>query len=129
MRYTHLAAIFALTTGLTAQVDHVTTSSSTQDSSKVRTVRDGTFGMDQSRRGKLQYATSCASCHGRDLSGDTEFSPALAGEDVVARWEGRSVGDLLATRAVMPQNNPGSLDPRTYADIVAYLLEANGFPP
>ncbi len=29
----------------------------------------------------------------------------------------------------MPGNTPGSLDERVYADIVAFLLEANGLPP
>src|SRR5262249_55807962 len=29
----------------------------------------------------------------------------------------------------MPRNEPGSLDAPTYVDIVAYILQQNGFPP
>jgi hypothetical protein len=29
----------------------------------------------------------------------------------------------------MPQGNAGSLSPETYADIIAYILKANGLPP
>jgi mono/diheme cytochrome c family protein len=99
-----------------------------QDASKAVSVRDGVYSEAQSARGKLQYEKSCSSCHGRDLSGDSDFSPALAGEDFLARWEGRTVADLFATRAVMPQNAPGSIPPQAYADVIAYLLRANGLP-
>jgi cytochrome c len=30
--------------------------------------------------------------------------------------------------ANMPQDNPGSLDPKTYADIAAYLMSKNRVP-
>ena len=29
----------------------------------------------------------------------------------------------------MPKNEPGSLDPQHYADLVAYLLKLNAMPP
>jgi polar amino acid transport system substrate-binding protein len=28
----------------------------------------------------------------------------------------------------MPEDNPGSLKPQQYADVVAYFLELNGYP-
>ena len=31
-------------------------------------------------------------------------------------------------RTQMPENNPGSLRPREYAALIAYILELNGMP-
>jgi mono/diheme cytochrome c family protein len=99
-----------------------------QDDSKVITVRVGVYTEAQSSRGRQQYDRTCSRCHGRDLSGDSEFSPPLAGEDFLARWEGRTMAELFATREVMPPNAPRSIAPESYAEIVAYLLRANGLP-
>ncbi|HXJ18213.1 MAG TPA: cytochrome c, partial [Candidatus Polarisedimenticolia bacterium] len=41
----------------------------------------------------------------------------------------RTVGDLFdTTRNTMPMNQPDSLTAKQYVDLVAYLLQANGFP-
>ena len=53
----------------------------------------------------------------------------LAGDIFMANWEGRTVGDLFdTTRNTMPMNQPDSLTAKQYVDLVAYLLQANGFP-
>ena len=42
---------------------------------------------------------------------------------------GKSVGALLEqVRRAMPQDKPGSLGAGAYADVVAYILQANKFP-
>lgn len=88
---------------------------------------DGTFSAAQAERGRAAYRESCARCHGEDLAG-AESSPALKGTAFPASWSGKSVGDLLErTRRTMPTDNPGGLEQRRYADIVAYVLSANGF--
>ena len=56
-------------------------------------------------------------------------TPALIGADFVADWNGLSVGDLLQRIQIsMPQEAPGSLSNRQVADILAYMLQQNGFP-
>jgi hypothetical protein len=45
----------------------------------------------------------------------------------MARWDGKPASDLMQkTSTTMPTNAPGSLDPKQYADLVAYLLQVNG---
>lgn len=81
----------------------------------------------QAERGKTQYSPNCSSCHMIDLSG-TAQAPPLAGPVFLLRWEGRSVADLFSKISTMPPDNPGSLSPEAYLDIVAFLLQSNDFP-
>ena len=54
----------------------------------------------------------------------------LAGPEFVGRWGNRATSDLIAqARSTMPPDNPGGLPAQTYADIVAYMLQANGGVP
>jgi PQQ-dependent dehydrogenase (methanol/ethanol family) len=90
--------------------------------------KSGFYTIAQADRGKDQYTLSCSNCHGDDLSGKEPATP-LAGESFLLKWNGRSVGDLFnLIRSTMPQENPGHLDQGVYLDIVAYLLQANGYP-
>ena len=60
-------------------------------------------------------------------SSDLE-APPLAGADFMANWRDYSVGDLFEKlRNTMPANDPRSLGAREYAELVALILEANGF--
>ncbi len=44
-------------------------------------------------------------------------------------WADRSLGELFtAIRTQMPTNAPNSLRTQSYLGILAYILEANGFP-
>ena len=54
---------------------------------------------------------------------------SLADEEFRHDWDGktlRQLFDLLSTS--MPQQDPGSLKPAVYADILAYILQKNEFP-
>ena len=93
-----------------------------------RSVWDGVFTAGQAKRGQELYAKECASCHGNDLTGG-ESAPALAGPGFLSNWTTQTVGDLFErTRVSMPDNDPGKLSRAQVADVVAYLLSANGFP-
>jgi mono/diheme cytochrome c family protein len=93
-----------------------------------RSVWDGVYNDAQAKRGRQVYDKECASCHGTDLSGG-ESAPPLAGAEFLSNWTGMTVGDLFErTRTSMPQNTPGKLSRQQDADVVAYLLSANGFP-
>jgi mono/diheme cytochrome c family protein len=84
----------------------------------------------QARRGLLEYARSCEHCHGSNLTGDAiDEVPALVADAFMFHWRGRTVQDLYARLSkAMPADAPGSLSADAYLDLVAYLLEANGYP-
>jgi mono/diheme cytochrome c family protein len=93
-----------------------------------RSVWDGVYTADQAKRGQTQYRQHCASCHGASLTGG-EMSPALAGGEFLANWNGLTAGDLFERiRKTMPQNKPGKLTRGANAEILAYLLAFNKFP-
>ena len=92
-------------------------------------VWDGVYTDDQAKRGQPLYNKYCASCHGEQLTGG-EDSPPLTGGAFLANWNGLTVGDLFERiRVSMPQNRPGQLTRQQNADILAFVLSANQFPP
>jgi polar amino acid transport system substrate-binding protein len=79
----------------------------------------------QADRGHKAYDANCAGCHGTTFGGSGEV-PALAGGGFREHWFVGSPAPFMAfISANMPQQNPGSLDPQTYADIAAYLMNHN----
>src|SRR5262245_21215578 len=83
----------------------------------------------QADRGKALFLTSCGNCHGEDLKGAADRAPALAGDAFLKNWEGQNVAGLFSKiKTDMPRNRPGSLRDTVYLDIVALILQANGFP-
>jgi alcohol dehydrogenase (cytochrome c) len=87
------------------------------------------FTAAQAERGKTVYRAECAECHGRDLN-DGDIAP-LAGPAFLDNWARpeRSLADLYyITRSTMPRAAGGSLTDRQYIDVLAYILERNGFP-
>ena len=101
-----------------------------QEAAAKRSVKDGVFSARQVDRGRRIYLRSCEHCHGASFEGnDTAEIPALVYEPFMRQWAGRSVGALLEhVSRSMPADERGSLTPRAYSDVVALILEANGFP-
>jgi len=97
-------------------------------SSPPRSVWDGVYTEDQSKRGEPLYKKECAACHGDMLTGG-ESAPPLTGGAFLANWNGLTVGDLFdRIRKTMPQTAPGRLTRQQDADILAFLLSVNKFP-
>jgi len=68
-------------------------------------------------------------CHGVKLS-DAQFGAPLRGAYFQSRWHGRSAAELfLYAQASMPPENPMSLPSGDYADVTAYVLQANAVEP
>jgi S-disulfanyl-L-cysteine oxidoreductase SoxD len=120
------AAALLLATALSAALD-------AQATSFGPSVWDGVFSAAQAQRGAAAFAQHCASCHGNTLEGGTE-APALSGGKFWADWKESSVDSLLG---FVSKNMPfdgdggtpaGSLGAAMYADIVAHILNTNGFP-
>jgi S-disulfanyl-L-cysteine oxidoreductase SoxD len=94
-----------------------------------RSVWDGVYGPDQAERGHSVYQSQCEVCHGASLAGADEVPP-LTGGQFLANWNGLTVGDLFERiRKTMPLNNPGRLTAEQNADVLAYVLSYNQFPP
>jgi mono/diheme cytochrome c family protein len=94
-----------------------------------RTVWDGAFTVEQAERGRSQYATSCARCHGGSLEGG--MGRSLVGTAFWDKWREQSVGDLLdyvSKNMPMGQTSTLTLSAPAYADIVAYVLRSNELP-
>ena len=92
----------------------------------------GVFSKAQAQRGKTAYTRNCQGCHSNNLQGEG-IEPPLIGELFIDAWrEDRlfSLYDYMVER--MPKegrsSTPGSLKPQQYVDILAFVLERNGFP-
>jgi mono/diheme cytochrome c family protein len=84
------------------------------------TTLDSVYSPEQAGRGKEAYSMYCRSCH---------IPASHTGPVFKQWWAGRRVSELfeyVSTR--MPKNEPASLAPEDYADVVAYLLKMNAMP-
>jgi alcohol dehydrogenase (cytochrome c) len=80
----------------------------------------------QAGQGRSEYMANCASCHQANLSGGGE-APSLAAGNFMKSWGGKSTRELYSyIRSAMPLGKGGSLSDTGYANIVAFLLTANG---
>jgi polar amino acid transport system substrate-binding protein len=92
------------------------------------TVWDKVYTADQATRGKDAYMTECSACHSEDLGG-SGYAPALKGNDFAFAWNDKTVGDFFERiRKLMPPDNPGSLTPDRYRDVIAFVLQQNKYP-
>lgn len=93
-----------------------------------KTIWDGIYTEEQATRGQQIYGDKCVACHVDTLLGDG-IAPALVGSAFADRWNEMTVADLFTTvRTAMPQDDPGSLPPQAYADVITYLLKMNSIP-
>jgi len=86
-----------------------------------RSVMSGVFTAEQVSKGRTGHRAFCLSCHGAE---------AYTGEPFETMWIGRSVFDFFdALRTTMPNDEPGKLTTEEYVDVIAYILNLNGYPP
>ena len=89
----------------------------------------GPFTAAQAAAGRLAYQENCSGCHLPDLAGRNE-APPLAGANFINTWGVRSTRDLLSLiQNTMPPGRAGALTPEAYAEIAAYILQANSAAP
>jgi mono/diheme cytochrome c family protein len=87
------------------------------------TVADGVYNQEQSKRGKAGYDAKCASCHDGGTMG-----PELWGDPFLTQWENKYVGAFYTRiQTTMPEDAPGTLSEKEVVDIIAYVLQTNGF--
>jgi mono/diheme cytochrome c family protein len=85
-----------------------------------RSVLDSVYTADQATQGKALFEQLCLRCHA-----PVDF----ANERFQAKWTTRSLHDLYSVISrTMPLDQPGSLRPPQYAEVLAYVLSVNGYP-
>lgn len=94
-----------------------------------RSVWGGVYTTEQALRGEQLYGLRCASCHGDKMTGG-ESAPPLAGGQFLSSWNGLTLDVLFERiRITMPTDNPSKVNRPAKADILAYMLRMNHFPP
>jgi mono/diheme cytochrome c family protein len=96
---------------------------------RLGSVWDGVYTLQQAKRGQERYDVFCTGCHGSDMQGDGVDVPALVDARFARKWDRRTLKDLFSVITErMPENRPGTLSKETYGDLLAYILQGNGFP-
>ncbi len=84
------------------------------------------YAENQATAGQRVYEEVCAACHTATLQGSFE-APELAGPNFLNRWGARPVGELFEyIRSTMPPSGTRP-DDEGYTNIIAYILQQNGF--
>jgi S-disulfanyl-L-cysteine oxidoreductase SoxD len=96
---------------------------------ETRSTWDGVYTEVQATRGAALFDKECAGCHGPGGEGGG-MAPALIGPAFAANYNGQTVGDLFdRNRTTMPVGKEGQLGGSQIADITAFMLQENKFPP
>ena len=83
------------------------------------TTRTGVYTEGQARRGEAVFAETCKLCHLPDY-----FTATM-----MMSWSGAPASMLFEVISTsMPQDRPGALSAKQYADVLAYIFELNGLP-
>ncbi|NKB34195.1 MAG: hypothetical protein GKR91_13975 [Pseudomonadales bacterium] len=83
-----------------------------------KTVNDGVFTESQATSGQMVYDAQCKTCHNMRFYRDTLRS--WNNQPLLYLWE-----SIMGT---MPADNPGSLMFEEYTNVIAYILQEQGFP-
>ena len=104
------------------------TAAAGQQAARPRTILDGVFTQPQAERGLAAYTEHCARCHRDNLRGNPE-ALGLTGTRFIDAWREDSLFSLfdhMATR--MPREPLTTLPTPVYVDILAFVLQFNGYP-
>lgn len=80
----------------------------------------GYYTAEQGMRGTEVFDQRCGGCHT-----EREFSGRL----FETSWGGKSLFEFFDyIRSAMPHDDPGALSDQEYVDVVAFVLQNNGYP-
>ena len=119
MRIDRIGLVWVMAAGIAAAASGQSTTTTTAE-----TVADRVFSADQAKRGRASYDGKCASCHDGGTMG-----PELWGDPFLTQWENKDVASLFTRiQTTMPEDAPGTLAEKEVLDIIAYVIQTNGFP-
>ncbi|MCD7061392.1 c-type cytochrome [Pelagibacterium xiamenense] len=89
------------------------------------------YSREQAARGEDRYASECEECHGDDLRGGLNGGPPLRGMAFEQKFANGAPASamFLFMSTLMPPNAPGRFSEDGYADLMAFILQENGFQP
>jgi len=91
-------------------------------------LRPVSFTPQQVQEGREVYDHNCKDCHGSNLDNGEFGGAPLKGSYFKQHWEKGSVANLSAyMKTKMPPDRPGVFSDKVYADLVAFLLQSNGY--
>jgi mono/diheme cytochrome c family protein len=95
------------------------------------TTNDGVYTKKQADAAKAQFDKICADCHPFTVAGKKKLKDLPLGEDpFYENWTGRPLADMISTIALtMPNDGSAVVSDEEAADLVAYILQQNGFKP
>jgi mono/diheme cytochrome c family protein len=87
------------------------------------------YSTDQAQQGQAVFGQRCVSCHGDDMTGGVGGGPPLTGDYFFGLWGEQSLSSVYSfIKSTMPEDNPGSLSNTQVTQVLAYILQFNGFP-
>lgn len=93
--------------------------SATGAQAPAKSVNDGVYTSAQASRGQALFQSICTTCHATDR---------FTGPDFVSAFSGKPIVELFKALQTMPEDNPGSLTPQQYSDVMAFFLSLNKYP-
>ena len=95
-----------------------------------KTSNDGIYTKAQAEGAKAQFEKICASCHPFTVAAKKKPKDLLLGDEpFFENWEGRPIVDLVNVIALtMPNDGSAVITEAEALDLVAYVLQQNGYP-
>lgn len=103
----------------------------TPQAAQTPTTNDGVYTKKQADDAKAQFDKMCADCHPFTVAGKKKVKDVPLGEDpFYDNWTGRPLVQMITTIALtMPNDGSAVVSDEEAADLVAYILQQNGFKP
>jgi len=94
------------------------------------TTNDGVYTKEQAARAKKQYDALCADCHAFSIAEKKRPRDLpLGDEPFFEQWTGRPLNQLVTViHLTMPNDGSAEVSEAEALDLVAYILQRNGFP-
>jgi hypothetical protein len=95
-----------------------------------KTTNDGVYTKPQADAAKAPFDKICAECHPFTVAAKKKAKDVpLGDEPFFENWTGRTLGELITTIALtMPNDGSAVVSDAEAVDLVAYILQQNGFP-
>jgi mono/diheme cytochrome c family protein len=97
---------------------------------QAKTTNDGIYTKAQADGAKAQFDKICADCHPFTVATKKKAKDKPLGDDpFFEEWSGRPVSELVSLiHLTMPDDGSADVTEEEAANIVAYVLQQNGFP-